>query len=187
VVAADSGFDHAREAGLCVDLVIGDMDSVKTDPVALGMMTQLHPRDKDHTDTELAVEYCRKAGAQTVTLVGGGGGRLDHSIALYQLFFHSAAPELWISDNALVHRLGGRLVFPSRPGQTVSVFNASKEAAKVNSLGLYWPLDGLDICPGFNGLSNRATGPLVELEVLCGICLIIRSLGELDYDQVDFS
>ena len=59
VIAADSGLHSAIDLGLRVNLVIGDMDSV--DPAVLvaaeanGVTVQRMPRDKDATDTELAL------------------------------------------------------------------------------------------------------------------------------------
>ena len=59
VIAADSGLHSAIDLGLRVNLVIGDMDSV--DPALLvaaeanGVTVQRMPRDKDATDTELAL------------------------------------------------------------------------------------------------------------------------------------
>ena len=40
-----------------------------------------HPADKDATDLELALRAAQRIGATRVTVVGAGGGRLDHFLA----------------------------------------------------------------------------------------------------------
>ena len=83
VIAADSGLDLALDLGLKVDLVIGD--STRCRPQALASMpgaaVERHPEDKDATDLELAMGAAHRADADRVVVVGGRGGRLDHTLA----------------------------------------------------------------------------------------------------------
>src|SRR4051812_23931915 len=85
VIAADSGVGHALALGLTVDLVIGDLDSAAPDDVeraiAAGARVDRHPADKDATDLELALDAARELGATEITVLGAGGGRLDHLLA----------------------------------------------------------------------------------------------------------
>ena len=79
IVAADSGLDQAMRLGLRVDLVIGDMDSVS--PAALaaaeeqGVVVERHPRQKDATDLELAIDAAVQRGYRSASIIGGTGGR----------------------------------------------------------------------------------------------------------------
>ena len=86
VVAADGGARLAAGLGLRVDAWVGDGDSV--DPEALdelrraGVRIRRFPRDKDSSDTELALVEALGAGATDVTILGAlGGPRLDHELA----------------------------------------------------------------------------------------------------------
>jgi thiamine pyrophosphokinase len=54
VIAADSGLDHAVRLGVAVDLLVGDLDSVSADAIALAASVQRHPVDKDATDLAIA-------------------------------------------------------------------------------------------------------------------------------------
>ena len=75
IIAADSGFDIALQNGIEPDVVLGDMDSMKNIS-ELGRIPKekiiKYPRDKDETDTELAIALARKKGADYITLLGGG-------------------------------------------------------------------------------------------------------------------
>ena len=85
VVAADSGLEQVHAHGLTAHLLVGDMDSVRTETrqqaVQLGTVVEQHPTDKDATDLELALAAATSAGATRMLVVGAGGGRLDHFLA----------------------------------------------------------------------------------------------------------
>src|SRR4051794_8980734 len=85
VIAADSGLHHAQDLGVPVDIVVGDLDSVDETrlaaEVARGAQVEQHPAEKDYTDLELALHVACRLEADTVLVVGGAGGRLDHFLA----------------------------------------------------------------------------------------------------------
>ena len=76
VIAADSGYDTAKRLGIKVDLLVGDMDSVKSIPS--GVNTVRVKAEKDDTDTMLAIGIAKDKGAEKITVIGGAGGRADH-------------------------------------------------------------------------------------------------------------
>ena len=97
IVAADSGLETILAYGIEPDIVIGDMDSItnpslldKIDPSKIFRFNE----DKDYTDTELALDYLFQKGHQKNIIIGGGGGRFDHQIALYSLFSRKKSPDL---------------------------------------------------------------------------------------------
>ena len=80
VIAADSGYETARKLKLPVNVLIGDMDSIKVDLPKSVEVIKL-PTEKDVTDTEAAVELALEKGADTLCIVGGIGTRVDHTLA----------------------------------------------------------------------------------------------------------
>ena len=80
VIAADSGFETAKKLKLPVDVIVGDMDSIKID-LPRGIETIKLPTEKDVTDTEAAVELAIERGAESICIVGGIGTRVDHTLA----------------------------------------------------------------------------------------------------------
>ena len=65
VIAADSGFETAKKLKLPVDVIVGDMDSIKID-LPRGIETIKLPTEKDVTDTEAAVELAIERGETDV-------------------------------------------------------------------------------------------------------------------------
>jgi len=157
VCAADSGLDVLRSWGIAADLVVGDMDSIADPAVLSGYPEVLRfPRDKDDLDTEIGLRELRARGYGRIVMAGGGGGRLDHLLALRSLLERPDGPDEWLSRAERVIRIGGPTRFAMAVGTTVSVFPLSGGASGMHSHGLKWPLDGLSWNAGQFGVSNVA-------------------------------
>jgi thiamine pyrophosphokinase len=182
IVAADSGLEHVHALGRRADVVVGDMDSVSASAleraVAAGAAVEQHPADKDATDLEIALDAVRRQGATRVTVVGAGGGRLDHFLANLLLF---AAPQwsafelhLLIGDaHAVVVR--DRSELRGAPGSIVSLLPAGGPVDGVRTTGLRWPLTGDRLPPGSTwGVSNEMTQPVATVGIDAGALLAIQ-------------
>ena len=167
LAAADSGLVAAEDAGLSPDWVLGDMDSLgdmvsRDGPARLGKYPPerviRYPREKDFTDTELAVALLREKGCDEIWLAGGGGGRTDHLFAIFSLFERKEPPDRWYTANEEIRclREGRTLEAALPPGSLVSVFPLGAGPWEAESRGLKWPLDGLAWERGGFGLSNVA-------------------------------
>ena len=186
LVAADSGLIAAEEAGLYPDWIIGDMDSLD-DTLRLEKYpsdrVRRFPRDKDYTDTELALALLREKGCDEIWISGGGGGRLDHLFAVRALFDREESPDRWFPGGAEIRCLkeGKLLDAVIKPG-LVSVFPLGKGPWKAQSRGLKWPLDGLSWSPGSFGVSNIADTGSFEIRSILGRFLVFLpfSFGEDD-------
>jgi thiamine pyrophosphokinase len=185
IVAADSGLLAAEEAGVRPDWIIGDMDSLDD----LGRLAAYPPervircaRDKDFTDTELALKLLWEQGCGEVWLSGGGGGRTDHLLAIRSLFERNPSPDRWVTSAEDIRRLrpGGRLVFPETGRAAalgkISVFPLGTGPWKAQSRGLKWPLDELPWSRGFFGVSNEAPDGSFSISALQGDFLILTPL-----------
>ncbi len=149
VVAADSGWHHAVDAGLVPSVLVGDLDSIGAEGLAAaraaGCEVVDHPIDKDATDVELALLLARDRGATRIDVVSGGGDRPDHVLALLHVL---AADDLadteigaWLGRTRLVVCRAGRSVsLPAGPGDTVSLVPVGGDAT-VSASGLHWALD----------------------------------------------
>lgn len=159
ICAADSGLDTLRAWGLRPDLVVGDMDSL-SDPSILSDYPEVmvFPRDKDDSDTEIGLRELRRRGYGRIAMVGGGGGRLDHLLALRALFERPSGPDEWIAPGGRVMRIDEATRFEAPAGSLVSVFPLSGGAFGMRSSGLKWPLEGLSWNQGGFGLSNETLG-----------------------------
>ncbi len=165
VCAADSGLDTLRSWGIAADLVVGDMDSI-ADPAVLSACPEVlrFPRDKDDLDTEIGLRELRARGYGRIVMAGGGGGRLDHLLALRALLERPDGPDEWLCSAERVVRISGPVRFSVAPGSAVSVFPLSGGASGMRSEGLRWPLDGLSWNAGQFGVSNVAVQPRILVD-----------------------
>lgn len=82
-IAADSGLMYADKLGLKVDFLLGDYDSVDTevlDRYKSNTEFEIYPKEKDYTDTHLAIITALKKGATDIYILGATGTRMDHTI-----------------------------------------------------------------------------------------------------------
>ena len=80
LLAADGGLRHLQGLGRKPDLVLGDFDSLGYTPTG----AEVHPVEKDDTDSMLAMKLGLEMGFRTFHIYGGTGGRQDHTFANYQ-------------------------------------------------------------------------------------------------------
>ncbi len=181
LIAADSGLDYCFENSLVPHYIIGDMDSLRQKSRLDTMDPEIierHSEEKDYTDTELALQHLIKTGCRKKILVGGGGGRADHFLAIYSMFYREDKPDLWITHNSYIQLIQGSSEIDVLPETTVSLFPLKHEC-RMHSAGLYWPLDKLIWSPGDHGVSNRTTESKIRIEMEEGELLMVRSLDSV--------
>lgn len=178
LVAADSGYDSCLSLGVVPDVVIGDFDSIK-EPIKgkhrndIEVLT--YPKDKDFSDTYLALELVQKRVGKAV-LSGGSGGLMDHLFGNIALFYGTLAPALWITAKEYLFLGTEETILKGIPGQRVSVIPLEK--TEIDSDGLHWELNGLELSPEKMSLSNRFRSRQVILRLLTGRALIALSYNE---------
>lgn len=158
ICVADSGFDWVLENDIEFDMLVGDMDSVlqtnELNKVESNKIIKL-PKDKDDTDTVYGLKYLKNIGAKKITLIGGGGGRLDHLLGIFSLLETNISPDVWITKNEIIFNIKGYFSLKTFQGYSVSFFPLNKDVCRINSFGLKWDLSDVDWTYRSIGISNR--------------------------------
>ncbi|MDR2150474.1 MAG: thiamine diphosphokinase [Spirochaetaceae bacterium] len=183
IVAADSGLMKVEEAGLSPHWIVGDMDSLDSRQRLCAYPKErllLYPVDKDYTDTELALHLLWEQGCEQTVLIGGGGGRIDHLLALHSLFERSPSPDRWVTEREDMYAVkeGQTVPIPAHTGSLVSVFPLGAGPWHAESRGLKWSLDELCWDKGFFSISNRALAT-VSVVSITGRFLVITERASL--------
>lgn len=177
VICADNGFRHARAMGIIPDLLVGDFDSC-TEP-EMDLRTIVHPAQKDETDTYLALEEGIKAGYRSFFILGGLGGRLDHTFANIALVAHYAKKGIKISvadEQTRIYAVtpGLPLRLEQQENVYVSVFSFTERSLGVNYYGLKYPLQDAVLFEDFPlGVSNEFSASFAEITVKKGVLLVM--------------
>jgi thiamine pyrophosphokinase len=173
VVAADGGAD----AGVHVDLAVGDFDSISPGTLASLERVEPYPPEKDATDLELAMEAALREGATRILVIGSAGGRLDHLLGSLLLL----ASDKWVGvevdaelGDARVAVVRGTRVLHGAVGELVSLF-AVGHAEGVTTEGLAYPLAGEALDPATSrGVSNVFAAGEARVTVERGVVLAVR-------------
>lgn len=196
VIAADGGARHAGLLDLRIDLWVGDGDSIDPELLAdlerTGVAVERADRDKDESDTELAVTAALARGATRLSIVGAlGGSRLDHALANVALL---AMPDLrgldvrLLADDNRIRSLraplaGGAIAtmpLDGRVGDRVSLLPVGGPAIGVTTDGLRYPLHDEPLIEGrTRGLSNVREGASASVSARSGTLLVVESPARL--------
>ncbi len=188
LICADSGGEAALAWGLKPDFLVGDMDSISPATRAAleampGVELRVVPVEKDETDLELALYTALEIGASDITIVGGLGGRLDHTLGnLYLL----AAPRLTESaarvrvlgeqEEVFLLRGGEKIELQGEPAELLSLIPISSAATGVRTEGLYYPLKSETLWLGpTRGISNVFIGSTATVAFDEGLLLVIHT------------
>jgi thiamine pyrophosphokinase len=189
VIGADGGARRALQAGLPVDLVVGDLDSLDAEDlaalIAAGAEVIRARPDKDESDTELCLLAALERGATHIRILGAlGGSRVDHELANVSLL---ALPlldgvDVRIEDGGVtLRRVGtadgpGALDLVGEPGDLVTLLPIDSRVEGVTTHDLRYPLHAEALTPGpARGLSNVMSGDAARVHTARGRLLVIHT------------
>lgn len=184
IVAADGGVKIARQHGLPIHVVIGDLDSASAGDLAWARaegadIIEFAP-DKEHTDLELALDRIDRAGVDRIVAIGVDGGRLDHELGNWGALCarREARVEVHASQGTatILHGEGHRrLELEGAPGDLVSLIPRLGDAEGVSTGGLRWPLDNASLlATGTRGVSNEFAETEAWVELDRGTLMVVR-------------
>ena len=177
VIAADGGAAQLLAAGVAPDAILGDFDSLGYVPKAGCPVVPL-PVEKDETDTAAAISYGWERGYHRFCILGGTGGREDHTWAnvahLWSVAKRGGVATLEGDGFVRTVIVNNSLHIKPKKGATVSVFSLLEESRGVTLEGLYYPLrDGTLRADTPLGVSNSALGTEVTVSVTEGALLVM--------------
>lgn len=181
LIATDGAVHKAEALELVPDIVSGDFDSINLSAArsAFPNTEFVETSDQNLADLEKALLLAKTRGVTHITIAGGSGGRVDHTLTTYALLFryhneismclrHDGCGIYAVSAN---HGEPGARSIPTWPGDTVSVITFDSEN-RLSLSGVQWPMDDTPLLAGTHGVSNIATGSRVNVSVMQGRVLL---------------
>lgn len=189
IICADGGYLHARRSRISPDVVIGDFDSIDFDFIVKDLRDSglcdccqvlKYAAEKDDTDTMICLKYAIEQGFDELMILGGLGGRLDHTIANLQTMSHAIDAEktIWFLDgkNRATLRNPGKLSIHKAEGYKISLFSYGDLCEGVSIQGVKYPLKNCSLNHSFPlGISNEFIEEKAEISHSAGKLLIILS------------
>ncbi|HLR34230.1 MAG TPA: thiamine diphosphokinase [Tissierellales bacterium] len=183
VICADGGANHLINIGINPDLVVGDLDSIDENTLKNLKETNVEinkfPKEKDYTDTELAIKYLMDKKVDKIILVGVTGSRFDHTLA--NIFLLRRLLEKGIEGQILSHKntiyiTDKKFVLEKEEGYFVSIIPLNDEGAVVTLKGFKYETDKEEFSfSSTYGISNKIIEKRGIIEIHKGTCLVIVS------------
>ncbi len=183
IVCADGGTRHALKLGFLPDVIIGDFDSLSQ---SLQKKLAKHPiewlrykRDKDETDSELAVLHACQKGYKTILIFGLFGSRLDHLLTNILFLSNLVKKEvevMIIEGKQEIRVTTDSLRLEGKVGDLVSLIPLKGDVRQVTTKGLQFKLTNQDLLFGYSfGLSDVLTHETAEINIKKGLLLVIHT------------
>ena len=183
VICCDGAAEEYCATGALPVAVVGDFDSLGHTPSHPNVI-QL-PEEKDDTDMIYALRKGLEMGYRRFVLLGGVGGRVEHTYANLQLldFLTTQGAQGFLAGEKTVATAlrDGDMSFPSSMSGYLSVLCNSGTAEGVTLENLKFPLSEHTLTGTFPlGVSNEFTGQSAKVAVKSGSLILIWE------DQGDF-
>ncbi len=180
LICADGGYDIARNYDLKVDLVVGDFDSSKMQ-IPSNIETVLVPIEKDDTDLRLALSIASMKNPQEIFILGGIGGRVDHTIGniqnMVQYSKNNLSIEMLDPYQSICIQYPGKKVYCGNKNTKFSVFAYSQKVTGLSYTGAYYPLENHTLTNRFPlGISNEFVDDEIEVSIDSGILVVVRTI-----------
>jgi len=174
VLCADCGWRLATAMGVTPDLTLGDFDSgaaPEAGPV------ERFPVEKDDTDTMLCLKRGLALGYDDFLIVGGFGGRLDHTLANLQTLHYAAlrGARAALNDGRCwaTVLLNGSVRVPRTPAK-LSLFALGDACRGVTIRGAKYDVENITLTNAFPlGACNDVKAEYAEISVEQGPLLVL--------------
>lgn len=182
IICADSGGECLYEYGIVPKYLIGDFDSISRNVLKFffnceSCIIEKYPKDKDFTDTELALNKAISLEADEIVFLGCIGSRIDHILGnlglLKVCLKHNVKAvikdehnEIFLANKSIDLKKDDKKYF------SIQAFGA--EIKKLSIIGAKFDLKDYDLTPGDPlTVSNEFIGIPVHISFNEGLLLVM--------------
>lgn len=178
IICADSGYDICIKAKIRPDLLIGDFDSIKSFASNVEKITL--PVEKDVTDCEAAYNEGVKRGFMDFLILGGTGGRFEHTFANISVMARASREGNTFRIVDYRHNFysvtNSSIKIPYSPDKQISVFAFGDNAMGVTEKGFHYSIENYTLNPFVPmGISNDIVDDYGEISVEKGTLIVIET------------
>lgn len=182
IIAADGGTRHALALGQTPNVVLGDLDSLikeeREKMEQVGVEIIQHPRDKNETDLELAIQHALTLNPEQIIILAALGGRLDQTLGNISLLSDARLStfDLRLDDGLEeVFFCREQTKISGTVRDIVSLIPWQGEVTGIVTTGLQWPLQNETLYPQkTRGISNEMLNDTATIQIKSGLLLIVH-------------
>lgn len=181
-ICCDGGARHFRNLKIKPDIIIGDMDSIDPDQLAMYAALKIkiikYSSHKDYTDTEIALDYALGLKPRKIYMWCSLGGRIDHTLANIFLLLkrQKKGIEIFLIDEYCeAYVLNKEDSFTNEKGKTVSLLSLTPSVTGITLSGFAYPLVRASLKLGeTRGISNMIKSSRAKIKIEKGKLLVIK-------------
>lgn len=181
IIAADSGANVLYKYKIIPKILLGDFDSINKEVFDFFKdKTEVFrvPKEKDFTDTDLALEKALELAPDEIIFLGCTGSRLDHFLGnlcvLYRAMKNNINAYI-IDENNKVMLTDKSIKVKGKKGETFSLLAFKEDVKNLFIKGAKYPLNGYNLSLTDNlTISNEFLGEEIEITFDSGVILFMR-------------
>lgn len=183
LICADGGGEALKKYGLIPDILLGDFDSISKD--TFNYFTEkktkivTYPKEKDFTDTEVALQKALELKAKEICFLGCTGTRLDHTLSNIGLLKKCLENEInayILDDNNKIFLKNKTCVIYKNSYKYFSLLSYGSDVITLTIKGAKYDLDKYKLNLGEPiTVSNEFLEDKVSIEFPKGLLLLIYS------------
>ncbi|MDF2699734.1 MAG: thiamine diphosphokinase [Haloplasmataceae bacterium] len=184
LIGVDYGAYHLINNNIKINAAIGDFDSISdqelNDVKSKCDHVLIYPKEKDETDTEIALNYAFELNPKEINLFGVTGKRIDHFLGAFYLFKKTLLNQVKlniIDDNNCLYVLKpGTHTIQKNNYRYISFFSFNEVVLNLSIVGFKYKLDH-HLLKNENSLclSNELISKSGTVSFTEGILLIVES------------
>ncbi|HHY91583.1 MAG TPA: thiamine diphosphokinase [Clostridiales bacterium] len=183
ILSVDGGTRHLYKIHQIPHAIVGDLDSIPEEMIRYYKERNVEiyqfPVRKDYTDTEIAVEHAISKNADKITIIGGIGNRLDHTLANIALLIplvDKGIDARIVNEYNEIIAVNQDIELEGEVGEQISILPYCTTVEGLTLKGFEYPLYDAKIDIGSSiGISNRFIQPKASISIKKGYILVIRS------------
>ncbi|MFA9398607.1 MAG: thiamine diphosphokinase [Clostridiaceae bacterium] len=184
IIAADSGGEFLYNNRIKPDFLIGDFDSISQE--ALDYFIDLDVdlirlnKDKDYTDTYIAVQKAIELKPDKIFIFGGTGTRLDHTLGNINILLYLLKKKIEayiIDDNNMLFLSDKDIVINGNKNENLSLFSFGNKVSNLSIKNSKYELENYDLVFGDSlCISNEFLNKDININFDQGILLIMKTI-----------
>lgn len=185
IISVDKGIEALHELNINPSYIVGDFDSVNKDIVNIyrneNIPIQEHNPEKDYTDTELGIKLAVSLKASKISVVGGIGTRLDHTLANIHILKHCLDNNIvceMLDAHNKIYLINRNVQIEKNKafGKYISIIPLTTEVSGITLKGFKYPLNDYTLAIGKSlGISNEIEDDYAYILLKEGILIVIES------------
>jgi len=173
IIAADGGANHCLAFDIQPHHVIGDFDSITQK--AKNKFSDILQKDDSQQSTDMmkALKLAIKLHATHITILGGIGKRLDHTLANLLLLATMPIYTELVDESTTSIVISKPYTFLGKKGDIISIF-ALTNVTSLSYKGLKYKVTNKNVSAGWIGSSNEFSENKATISLKSGKVLVIR-------------